>query len=49
LAARIMFGQVKVLAQRDREQAIRMAHDFFERNAVIAAEDLKTLFERNPT
>ncbi len=44
LATRIMYGQIKLLARRDPDYAIRLAHDFFLRNETLAAEDLRTVF-----
>jgi hypothetical protein len=46
LASRIMYGQVKLLAQRDPTQAISLAYEYFQRNQALAAEDLRTIFER---
>jgi hypothetical protein len=46
LASRIMYGQVKLLAQRDPGQAIRLAHEYFSKNEMLAAEDLRVVFER---
>ncbi|HEY5956344.1 MAG TPA: hypothetical protein VIV60_07330 [Polyangiaceae bacterium] len=46
LASRIMYGQAKLLAQRDPGQAIRLAYEYFQKNEALAAEDLTTVFER---
>jgi len=48
LASRIMYGQVKILAQRDPQQAIRLAHEYFLKNETLAAEDLQTVFGGGP-
>lgn len=45
LASRIMYGQVKLLAQRDPPHAVRMAYEYFQRNEALAAEDLRLIFE----
>jgi hypothetical protein len=39
-----MYGQARVLAKRDPEQAIRLAYDYFQRNQGLAAEDLVAVF-----
>ena len=44
LASRIMYGQVKIVARRDPDLAIRLAYEFFEKNQVLAAEDLRIVF-----
>jgi len=44
LASRIMYGQVKILARRDPELAIRLAHEYFQKNEVLAAGDLCIVF-----
>jgi hypothetical protein len=44
LASRIMHGQVKIVARRDPELAIRLAYEFFQKNQVLAADDLCTVF-----
>lgn len=45
LASRIMYGQVKLVAQRDPAQAIRLAFEYFQKNEALAAEDLLAVFE----
>jgi hypothetical protein len=44
LASRIMYGQVKVVGQRDPAHAIRLAYEYFQRNEALAAEDLQIVF-----
>ena len=44
LASRIMYGQVRILARRDPEQAKLMAWDYFQRNEKLAAQDLQAVF-----
>ncbi len=44
LASRIMYGQVKLLAKRDPAQAIRLAHEYFQKNEALAADDLRMVF-----
>jgi hypothetical protein len=44
LASRIMYGQAKILAQRDPAQAIRLAYEYFQKNEALAAEDLRMVF-----
>jgi len=39
-----MYGQVKIVARRDPELAIRLAYEFFQKNQVLAADDLRTVF-----
>ena len=48
LATRIMYGQAKLLAQRDPAQAIRLAYEYFQKNEALAAQDLQTVFGRGP-
>jgi hypothetical protein len=48
LASRIMYGQVKIVAQRDPNRAIRLAYEYFRKNEVLAADDLRTIFEQAP-
>lgn len=45
LASRIMYGQVKLVAQRDTAQAIRLAYEYFQKNEALAADDLRVVFE----
>ena len=44
LASRIMYGQVKIVARRDPDLAIRLAYEFFQKNHLLAADDLRIVF-----
>jgi len=44
LASRIMYGQVKLIAKRDPDQAIRLAYEYFQKNEALAADDLRLVF-----
>ena len=44
LASRIMYGQVKIVARRDPNLAIRLAYEYFLKNEVLAADDLRIVF-----
>jgi hypothetical protein len=43
LASRIMYGQVRIVARRDPDLAIRLACEYFQKNQVLAADDLRTV------
>jgi hypothetical protein len=39
-----MYGQARVLAKRDPEQAIQLAYEYFLKNQSLAADDLVAVF-----
>jgi hypothetical protein len=48
LASRIMYGQARLLAKRDPNQAVRLAYEYFLKNETLAAEDLKLVLGKDP-
>jgi len=47
LATRIMHGQVKLIARKDVDMAVRVAREFFIRNELLASEDLRAVMGRS--
>lgn len=49
LASRIMYGQARVLAKRDPDQAVRLAYEYFLKNESLAGDDLRAIFDKEPS